>query len=337
MSKIHFMSVLSPFMERYLDRAHAIGCKAEDIKYSLIVIDRYLYENNHTNLHIDKVTYEGWLSSTSDMKGSTRYQRASVFRRLLLYMSELGVECYIPRLPSKYQRETVPYIFTRREIFSLFSACDELRAKERHPESIVIIVPALMRTLYSTGIRISEALNIKNGDVDFNNHVITLNTTKNGNQRLAPINESLESVLRQYIEYRNRLPYPDINNPTRPFFVASNGKRCSRSTIGHYFRRILQQAGIPYRGNGHGPRLHDLRHTACIHALKQLTDKGYDAYCCLPYLSTFMGHRKVLDTEYYLRLTKEMYPDITAEVSATTSCILSIAQQALNEAENGKV
>lgn len=81
----------------------------------------------------------------------------------------------------------------------------------------------------------------------------------------------------------------------------------------------------------------DLRHTACVHSLKKMTDNGIDAYCCLPYLSTFMGHKKVMDTEYYLRLTEEVYSDIVKRESGVTSCILSVTQLALNNNENGQI
>ena len=74
-----------------------------------------------------------------------------------------------------------------------------------------------------------------------------------------------------------------------------------------------------------------------MHSLKKMTDNGIDAYCCLPYLSTFMGHKKVMDTEYYLRLTEEVYSDIVKRESGVTSCILSVAQLALNNNENGQI
>lgn len=289
---ILYHSVLAAYMESYLERQYALGHKAEDVKYSLIFIDKYLSEIGLRSEHINKQTYEKWLASVSWQKPTTIYQRASVFRRLLLYISKLGIECYIPRLPRKHQSSTVPYIFTSNEIRAIFNACDNIMMKERQTSSCLIAIPALMRVLYSTGMRISEALSINNGDIDFERHVITLYNTKNGCQRLAPINSTLEVVLKQYIGYRNRLPYPNINADESPLFTSSIGERCKRRVIGKYFRTLLKCAGISYIGNGSGPRLHDLRHTACVHSLKKMTDNGIDAYCCLPYLSTFVGHKK---------------------------------------------
>jgi site-specific recombinase XerD len=44
--------------------------------------------------------------------------------------------------------------------------------------------------------------------------------------------------------------------------------------------------------------------------LKQLIDKGIDTYVFLPILSTYMGHTSITATEYYLYLTKEIYPEL---------------------------
>lgn len=44
-----------------------------------------------------------------------------------------------------------------------------------------------------------------------------------------------------------------------------------------------------------------------------------------------------MDTEYYLRLTEEVYSDIVKRESGVTSCILSVAQLALNNNENGQI
>jgi hypothetical protein len=41
-----------------------------------------------------------------------------------------------------------------------------------------------------------------------------------------------------------------------------------------------------------------------------MVHSGIDIYCALPVLSVFLGHQKIESTEYYLRLTREMYPEI---------------------------
>jgi len=83
----------------------------------------------------------------------------------------------------------------------IFKVADSLTMKQRHHKSIIMIMPALLRLLYSTAIRTGEAISITNRDIDFAGHVITLNDTKNGCRRLAPLNSTMEAVLKQI--YKN--------------------------------------------------------------------------------------------------------------------------------------
>jgi integrase len=59
---------------------------------------------------------------------------------------------------------------------------------------------------------------------------------------------------------------------------------------------------------------HDLRHTFAVNNLRDWFAHGEDVGALLPVLQTYMGHSSIADTAYYLRLTAESYPDITAQV-----------------------
>ncbi|SHJ94427.1 Phage integrase family protein [Arenibacter nanhaiticus] len=324
-----YTSVLAPYFTSYLNEKFRLGHKAQDIKYTLLTIDQFLNQIKHGDIYISKDVYEYWLNTIQEQKTSTIYSKASIFIRFLKYMSEMGMECYIPRLPRKHDSGFVPYIYSQEEIKKIFVACDGLRARERHAKSILIIIPALIRVLYSTAIRISEALAIKNKNVDLVNNIIILNHTKNGSQRLAPINSSLKDVLVQYIEYRNRIPVSGITDSEGHFFVSSLGKPCIRRTVSKLYHKVLSEAGIPYKGNQEGPTIHGIRHTACVHSLVKMAKDGKDIYCCLPLLSTFIGHKKVLDTEHYLRLTCEIYPELIELDASVTAGINGVIERSL--------
>jgi site-specific recombinase XerD len=335
----NYKSVMAPYIIAFIESKTRKGIKGEDIKWTLYELDRYLVEKDHQASYIDRNSYDSWYHVACENKRvSTVYQKVSIMRRFLLYMSSMGVECYVPRLPSKHKSEYVPYIFTENEINSMFAAADNLREKEHHSKSLMMAIPVLLRTLYSTAIRISEAINLHNKDIDFKRHAIVLNNTKNGRQRLAPLNESLEKVLRQYIHYRNMLPVKGIMAPDNHLFVNGLGQKLTKTSIGRYFRRLLREAYIPYKGHEEGPSLHNLRHTACVHSLVHMYRNGRDIYCCLPILSTFMGHVKVLDTEYYLRLTRNMYPEIIhMDKSVTAGLGILIAKSLVKVDNHGNI
>lgn len=88
----------------------------------------------------------------------------------------------------------------------------------------------------------------------------------------------------------------------------------TNSNIYHNFRRFLWRARISHRGRGFGPRIYDFRHTYAVHCLKKWTKQGKDLAAYLPVLQTYMGHDSFQDTAYYLKLTADVFPDITLKL-----------------------
>ena len=80
------------------------------------------------------------------------------------------------------------------------------------------------------------------------------------------------------------------------------------STTYNHFRDYLLMADIPHTGNG--PRIHDFRHGLAVACLKKWSLAGEDLTNLLPYLAAYMGHSDFRATQYYLRLTAELYPEI---------------------------
>lgn len=84
--------------------------------------------------------------------------------------------------------------------------------------------------------------------------------------------------------------------------------------IYHNFRRFLWRADISHAGRGKGPRVHDFRHTYACHCLKKWVMKGKDITAYLPVLRTYLGHTSFEETAYYLRLTSDIFPDISIKL-----------------------
>lgn len=331
-----YKSIFASHFYSFIDKKKAKGAKANQAQWMLLEFDRFFCDTQHSVMQINKEHIYKWHATRINDKESTIYQKYCIWSQFCQYMCKQGHDCHIPRLPRKYKGDFVPFVFTHEQMLTIFKTCDRLRMKEHHATSILIIIPVLLRVLYSTGIRISEALSILNKDVDFERHLIILNKTKNGNQRLAPINDSLEIVLKQYVKYRNKIPIANIDSQESHLFVSSLGKPCTREAVLIWFHKVLKESNIPYIGNQQGPRIHDLRHTSAVHSLIKLTKDGLDIYCSLPILSAFMGHRKVHSTEYYLRLTQEIYSDVLIQDSTITSGIYSVLRNAKINIDNGK-
>jgi site-specific recombinase XerD len=192
---------------------------------------------------------------------------------------------------------------------------------DRHMSITLFAIPAVLRLLYSTGLRVSEALSIKNADVKLENGYIHIRKTKNGSERIVPVNDSLSEVLKQYVSYRNRMPVSSVGLPNSFFFIKSDGTYCNAQSVYVWFRKLLAECGIHYLGNHHGPRVHDLRHTFAVHAMVQMAHNNQDLYSSLPVISTCLGHKSLFATEQYVRLTGEMYPELINQCSSINAFV----------------
>ena len=324
MNRFNYNSVFAPYMSNFVSMKNACGYDVLRTKWILLEFDNFFVAERVNELHIKKAQIEKWRVTRINDSERTLYTKYSVWSQFCRYMCHIGIECFIPRLPKEPACGFTPYIFTDEQMKNIFQACDELRLYDRHMNVNIMVIPALIRLLYSTGLRISEALSIRNVDVDFTRRVICVKKTKNGEQRLAPLTESMSEVLKEYIVERNKIPVARVNYPDSFLFVSLTGKPCVSGSIYTWFRKILKRCNIPHTGNHHGPRVHDLRHTCAVHALVKMCEQGLDLYCALPLLSAFIGHKSIGATEQYVRLTTDMYPHLINQQQELCSYVFPV-------------
>jgi site-specific recombinase XerD len=260
--RFKYRSVLSPYINGFIFMKEASGYNYLRGRWILLEIDSFFYENDVLEPIITRGLVEQWRKTRINDSPSTIYSKYSIISQLARYMSRHGQDCYIPRLPreSSSLGNFTPYIFTHEQIERILCRGDMLRMCDRHMNNTLFSVPAVLRLLYGTGLRVSEALSIRNADVKFDKGYILIRKTKNGCERIVPINDSLCRVLQQYVSYRNRMPVSHASSPSGFFFIKSDGNYCRAQSIYNWFRLLLAECGIPYVGNHYGPRVHDLRY-----------------------------------------------------------------------------
>ena len=313
--QFNYSSVLAPFMRRLLDMKASAGVSAHRTKWILKEFDDFANSERLTDPHVTEVFVRRWRATRVADCESTLYDKYSVWSQLTRMMSRHGCECFIPRMPKPPKPDFTPYIFTPEQMAAIFTAADNRRLYDIRMGTALISMPAILRLLYGTGMRVSEALSIRNGDVHLDEHYVHLRKTKNGSERIVPVSESLERVLRQYTGYRDRMPLANVSAYDGLLFIKPDGTGVSQGTVYTNFRKLLDECGIPHFGNHHGPRVHDLRHTFAVHSLVQMGRSGMDLYTGLPILSTALGHHSLSATEQYVRLTCGMYPELEGQCS----------------------
>lgn len=313
MDKSFNHGIYTALIKQYIAYKRSLGFKMEDTEERLRRFDRLTIARGEASIGISRELFEQWSAPFPVESEVNRYNRISMLRQFSSYLQTIGYRSHIPKLP-KYRSTFIPYIFTKAEVASIFRASDKLFLKRKYMYSQVGAMPTLLRMLYSTGLRVGEALNLKHGDVDLDRGYLVLRACKNGQERLVPPSMSLVEVCKDYCAYKQSQLID--TGPATYFFTAPDGSRCRPATVYEHFRTVLYKAGISHKGRGKGPRLHDLRHTFCVNALVKMSEAGMDLYYSMPVLSTYVGHQSIEATNKYVRLTSEMYPDLLDKVNA---------------------
>lgn len=325
--KFEYKSVLASQIRLFLKMKESAGISALRTKWILKEIDDFVTRENLTEPTITRSLIENWRKTRQSDKDNTLYAKYSVWSQLANFMCRNGYDCFIPKLPKQHKSDFTPYIFTQKQIADIIGYVDNMRLYDIRMSTTLFVLPSLIRLLYSTGLRISEALSIKNEDVYWEERYIHVKKTKNGSERIVPICGSLYAVLQQYVEYRNKMPLNGTTIANHLFFIKPDGTGILACSVLTYFRKALISCGIPYIGNHHGPRIHDLRHTFAVHSMAQMGLAGMDLYAALPILSTCLGHHSISATEQYVRLTCVMYPELEQQCSPLSAYIYPKTQK----------
>lgn len=312
-----------PFAELckdFIDFKQSLGYKYYTVAEVMTMFDRFSMDYDADDSKLTKELVSAWVEHRPGETISTQICRITAIRQFAIYLSDLGHEAYIyPLKATAGRKQYVPYIFTKDELTAFFRAADNQKPVGQYPNAH-IVHPLLFRILYGCGLRISEAIALKVEDVDFEKGILRIIDSKFGRDRLIPLSGSLRTRLHQYASIM------DLNQPDYYVFPSRNNAPMSKSGAYGRFRQILWQAGISHGGRGHGPRMHDFRHTFAVHSLNQLIKQGFDLSCALPLLAAYLGHEKLSTTQQYVRLTAEMFPDITKLVENMCSCVFEEVQ-----------
>jgi len=313
-----FLSALAISIESYIAEKRAVGYKFEVGADMLKRFDSFVHSSCLTEAVLTKQLVMEWTKHKPNETVSTQCRRISLLRGLAEYMNRIGCSAYIyPRAMVTVDRYTyIPYIFSSDEIKRIFEVCDHFQPKDCTPNRHLVL-PFLLRILYGCGLRISEAMNLTRQDVDLNQGTLYIHHTKFNKERILPMADSLTERCREYCKTIN------IGKMGNPFFFPSPfGGHYSEGTVYNLFREVLRQAQISHLGRGKGPRIHDLRHVFAVNCLKKWVLDGRDLNNCLPYLSAYLGHEDLRGSQRYLRLTADLYPDITSKIEKYCSYII---------------
>ena len=309
MKDINYNGPFGKHIKNHVELKQSVGYKYIAEAEHLKRFDTFTLEKYGSVTTLRKGVVLDWCSKKPYEAQANQCARASIIRQFGRYLDSIGVEAYI--VPKGYypkERQYMSYIYTDNELKRFFSETEKCRYNYEFPYRH-LIMPIFFRMIYTSGLRVSEARLLKVGDVDLDAGILAINHAKKDNSRLVPIADSL---LKRCIKYTKTVHLH--SKPEDYYFPALGGKPMTIGNAYKNFRKFLWGAGISHGGRGYGPRIHDFRHSFCVHCLKKWSLAGKDLMVYLPILRTYLGHDSFKETAYYLRLTAEVFPDITLKL-----------------------
>lgn len=200
------------------------------------------------------------------------------------------------------RRRRKPYIYTPNEIAQLLTAATKLGPAASIKASIY---ETLFGLLAATGMRISEALALRLGDVTADG--LLIRTTKFQKSRLLPLHSTTQAAIDRYLEIRAGVAVANDY-----LFLSASLGPLPYDTATAVFRRLARTLGIRGGPGEGGARVHDLRHTFAVRSLEGCPSDRRAIARHLVALSTYLGHARVIDTYWYLEATPILLKDVAA-------------------------
>jgi site-specific recombinase XerD len=195
----------------------------------------------------------------------------SVCALRFFYGTTLGRQDYVQRLPFGKKPKRVPVVLSREEVLKFLQCI--LSRKQR----------MLLTTMYATGMRVGEAVQLGVADIDSRRMTILVARGKGNKQRLVPLSRNLLTELRLFWQtHRNPLWLFPSRQPDKPLRIQAVEGAC---------RRARARAGLKRRFNTHA-----LRHTFAT----ELLEAGVDLFS----IQKILGHRSLSTTAHYTHVRR---------------------------------
>jgi integrase/recombinase XerC len=266
--------------------SHTVKSYREDLTQALAY---FRSQQTGQPLHIGQLTtrqlrgYLVWLHEQG-------YARSTVARRLAAVRSWCKFLCSQGILPTNpatglrgpRQKQQLPHFLSVEDMTRLLAAPPgdtPLGLRDR----------AILETLYSAGLRVSELTGLDVTDLDLDDGVATVRG-KGRRERIALVGEAARTAIRAWVTARNAV------HPGQALFLNKKGTRLTSRSVGRLLEKYLAQAGLDPRTSPH-----TLRHSFATHLL----DRGAD----IRSVQELLGHRSLATTQIYTHVTTNKLRD----------------------------
>jgi integrase len=289
---------LAQAVDFYLTTRRQFGFALQQVGVELRSLVAYAQQVGHRGPLTTELATQ-WAERPQSCAPGYRLLRLDIVRRFAQFWCAYDPRTQIPpRSDSnqRYRRRPV-HIYSPEEVGALVEAAGALGRV--HPLRAWTF-RSVIGLLDCTGLRISEALKLSDRDIDPTAGVLTIRQAKNGHTRLIPVQASTLEALKRYQTLRKKA----IGCAVAPrLFVTFRGEPVGYFGLSASFRHLCRGLGWTHAPV---PRLHDLRHTFAVRTLLAWYRSGDPVGPKLWTLSTYLGHRHLADTYWYLTAVPEL-------------------------------
>ena len=308
-------------VEDYLAERRRLGFELGTTGLALASFARYATDVRHRGpLSIDLMAQ--WARHDKGNSGNphTWARRLKLLRPFARYLRQFEprTEVADASVFGPVRGRVSPHIYREEEIVDLLAAARELRP---HGGLRPVTFETLFGLIASAGLRVSEALDLLDVDVDLRSAMLTVRQTKFAKSRQLPLHPSTVEAMEHYRRLRIRQVRTTAQTP---FFIGTRGRLLGQSLgdrqVHRVFNELRGQLGWVNRGAHDQPRIHDLRHSFAVRRMMLWHTQGTDIDQAMLALSTYMGHAKVSNTYWYLTGV----PELMALVGDKFECFADI-------------
>ena len=218
------------------------------------------------------------------------YARTTISRKLASLRSfyrfaqRQGLAKINPATPLRNPRRQrkLPHVLSSEEVGRLLAApplADAAGVRDR----------AILETMYSAGLRVSEVVGLSDGDLDFDEQIARVRG-KGRKERISPLGSYALAAIKQYAAIRQRDPREQAQGREAAVFVNRFGNRLTTRSVGRLLEKHIATAGLDSRTSPH-----TLRHSFATHLL----DRGAD----IRSVQELLGHKSLATTQIYTHVS----------------------------------
>jgi site-specific recombinase XerD len=208
--------------------------------------------------------------------------------RVTLRRHDLVAEIFHLREPDR-----VPLVLSQKEIKRILAMAPNMKAR------------VMLSLAYGCGLRASEVVRLKVGDIDSSQEIIRIVQSKGRKDRNVMLSSDILGLLRDWWKQRPTGQDKDVPTPERMFFPGYHGKHLSSRQLSRLFLEAAKAAAITKPVT-----LHTLRHSFATHLL----ERGVD----IRVIQALLGHSKLTTTARYARVATGMIASIESPLDALT-------------------